>query len=189
MPDTTPENSPETAPPVPESKEPVSASTDVSDAIATSSDEKPTGPATTTSEVDVEIQFSSKETPRINGIMTDGIAFLRESSGKIIEKITVGDTPIVVVALELAQWAESYMKVFTGQERKRVVIKLLLWLIDNQEDVLKGAMGDDTDKLRDMVSEFVPSILDAVCDAAKGKLSINTVVEVGKKCCVFWGSH
>lgn len=185
MPETTPENS---TVPVPESKDPVSVPTDVSDAIVESPDEKPTEPVAS-SNVDIEIEFSSKETPRINGIMADGIAFLRESSGKIIEKITVGDTPIVVVALELAQWAESYMKVFTGQERKRVVIKLLLWLIDNQEDVLKGAMGDDTDKLRDLVSEFVPSILDAVCDAAKGKLSINTVVEVGKKCCVFWGSH
>jgi hypothetical protein len=130
----------------------------------------------------VEHEFGSKSTARTTTIMSEGINFLRTVASDILDKIVVGDTPLVVVALELIQWAEKNMRQFSGQEKKRIVLKLLNWLIDNQEDVLNNALGDNTAELHLLVDTVVPSILDAVCSAAKGKFEINLPKKAAKGC-------
>ena len=130
----------------------------------------------------VEHEFASKSTARTTTIMSEGINFLRTVASEILDKIVVGDTPIVVVALELVQWAEKNMRQFSGQEKKRIVLKLLNWLIDNQEDVLNSALGENPSELHLLVDTVVPSILDAVCSAAKGKFEINLPKKAVKGC-------
>jgi hypothetical protein len=130
----------------------------------------------------VEHEFASKSTARTTTIMSEGINFLRTVASEILDKIVVGDTPLVVVALELVQWAEKNMRQFSGQEKKRIVLKLLNWLIDNQEDVLNSALGENTSELHLLVDTVVPSILDAVCSAAKGKFEINLPKKAVKGC-------
>lgn len=130
----------------------------------------------------VEHEFASKSTARTTTIMSEGINFLRTVASEILDKIVVGDTPLVVVALELVQWAEKNMRQFSGQEKKRIVLKLLNWLIDNQEDVLNNALGDNVAELHLLVDTVVPSILDAVCSAAKGKFEINLPKKAVKGC-------
>ena len=133
----------------------------------------------------VEHEFASKTTARTTTIMSDGINFLRTVASDILDKIVVGDTPIVVVAMELVQWAEKNMKQFSGQEKKRIVLKLLNWLIDNQEDVLNNALGESVEGLHMLVDTVVPSILDAVCAAAKGKYDINIPKKAVKGCLAY----
>jgi hypothetical protein len=133
----------------------------------------------------IETDFASKTTTRMSSIMSEGINFLREVASEILDKIVVGDTPLVVVAMELTQWAEKNMKQFSGQDKKRVVLKLLNWLIDNQEDVLNNALGENKDELHHLVDLVIPSVLDAVCAAAKGKFDINATKKIAKSCITY----
>jgi hypothetical protein len=136
--------------------------------------------------IKIEGEFASKDTERVSSVIAEGIAFLRENSERIALRITNGESPMIVSAIELAQWAERTMKGFSGLERKDVVIRLLNWLIDNQEDVLHNALGENADELKRLVADVVPSVLDMVCAAAKGKLDLNIAKVVAKKCCVWW---
>jgi hypothetical protein len=136
--------------------------------------------------IKIEGEFASKDTERVSSVIAEGIAFLRENAERIALRITNGESPMIVSAIELAQWAERTMKGFSGLERKDVVIRLLNWLIDNQEDVLHNALGENADELKRLVADVVPSVLDMVCAAAKGKLDLNIAKVVAKKCCVWW---
>jgi Tfp pilus assembly protein FimV len=173
---------------VPESESKTSAELVMS---STESVSAPDAPASSVSEpaaaknVVVEHEFASKSTARTTTIMSEGINFLRTVASEILDKIVVGDTPIIVVAMELIQWAEKNMRQFSGQEKKRIVLKLLNWLIDNQEDVLNNALGDNAHDLHLLVDTVVPSILDAVCSAAKGKYDINIPKKAAKGCLTF----
>jgi len=138
--------------------------------------------------IKIEGEFASKDTERVSSVIAEGIAFLRENAERITQRILNGESPMIVSAIELAQWAERTMKGFSGLERKDVVMRLLNWLIDNQEDVLQNALGEDVEDLKHIVADVVPSVLDMVCAAAKGKLDLNTAKEVAKKCCVWWWS-
>lgn len=138
--------------------------------------------------IKIEGEFASKDTERVSSVIAEGIAFLRENAERITQRILNGESPMIVSAIELAQWAERTMKGFSGLERKDVVIRLLNWLIENQEDVLQNALGENADDLKHIVADVVPSVLDMVCAAAKGKLDLNTAKEVAKKCCVWWWS-
>jgi hypothetical protein len=119
---------------------------------------------------------------RIQSIMETGIAFVKQIAPGIVEDLCVGETPIIALATEVVQWSEANMREFTGQEKRRFVIKLLNWLIDNQKDVLNNALGEYEDEARSVVKNILPSVIDALCAASKGKLALNQVKQVTKSC-------
>lgn len=134
-------------------------------------------------DVKIEGVFASKMTPRITTIMADGIAFIRGIAEDIIQEVTLKDTaPVITLAMRLAEWAEDRLRAFEGAEKKKLVLNLLLWTIRNQEDILNNALGDNEEELYRLVRDVVPSVLNAVCAAAKGKLAINHMVKVSSSC-------
>lgn len=134
-------------------------------------------------DVKIEGIFASKMTPRVTTVMADGIAHIRGIAENIIQEVSLKDTaPVITLAMRLAEWAEDRLRAFEGAEKKKLVLNLLLWTIKNQEDVLNNALGDNEEELYRLVREVVPSVLDAVCAAAKGKLAINHIVKVSSSC-------
>ena len=101
-----------------------------------------------------------------------------------MDNLVIGDTPIVPIAVELIEWAENNLLTgkLTGQEKKRIVIHLLLWTIDNEHIVLNGALGDKKETMRDFVEKVMPSMIDTIVAATKGKIMINQFSKVSKSC-------
>ena len=126
---------------------------------------------------------TAKDIPRIPTIMADGFSFIRDIAKELIENVSKKDqAPIIMLAIHLAEWAESDMKNFSGAEKKEMVIKLLLWAIENQEDVLLNVLGENEDELYSLVKNVVPSVLDMVVAASRGKLNLNHIKQVSKTC-------
>lgn len=128
-------------------------------------------------------EFSSKETPRMTSVMADGIAFIREIASSLIEQTTIEDkAPVILLGVRLAEWAETHLRSFAGAEKKTMVMNLLLWSVENQEDVFQNVLGDNEEEIYKLVRDVVPSVLDVVCAAAKGKVAINAIVKSTKSC-------
>lgn len=119
---------------------------------------------------------------RLQTVMESGIAFVKKIGPGIVEDLCVGETPIIAIATEVIQWTEASMRDFTGQEKRRLVIKLLNWLIDNQKDVLNNALEGYEEEAHSVVKNILPSVIDALCAASKGKLALNQVKQVAKSC-------
>jgi hypothetical protein len=154
------------------------------DTLEKDTDSKPTdNPRTTEEDIPVDGTFASKETPRVTSVMADGIAYVRELAENIIHDTHLADkAPIITLAISLAEWAEVRLRAFTGTEKKEMVLNLLLWAIENQEDVLNNVLGENEDELYRLVRDVVPSVLDVVCAAAKGKLDLNKMVNATNSC-------
>jgi len=140
-------------------------------------------PRTTVDDTTIEGSFASKDTPRVSSVMADGIAFIRELAEKLVEETKIADkAPIIILAIRLAEWAESRLRAFTGTEKKKMVLNLLLWAVENQEDVLFNILGDNEDELYRLVRDVIPSVLDLVCAASKGELKLNHVIKATNGC-------
>ena len=138
---------------------------------------------TTGDNILVEGTFASKDTPRVTTVMADGIAYVREIADDFIRDTNLADdVPIMNLAVKLSEWAESRLRAFSGTEKKQMVLRLLLWVIENQEDVLCNVLGENEDELYKFVRDVVPSFLDVVCAAAKGKIMVNKIVKVSNIC-------
>lgn len=126
---------------------------------------------------------------KISAIMSTGIAYLKNVAPGIMDNLVIGETPVVPIAVELIQWVETNVITgkLNGQEKKRLVISLLLWLVDHQKEVLGDILGDDEAKVRDIVQHIMPSVIDVIVAATKGKILINKFVQTSKSlfniCC------
>ena len=115
--------------------------------------------------------------------MADGIAYIRELAEKLIDETKTSDkAPIIILAIKLAEWSENRLRAFTGSEKKKMVLNLLLWAIENQEDVFFNILGENEDELYRLVRDVIPSVLDVVCAASKGKLQLNHVIKTTNNC-------
>jgi len=144
-------------------------------------------PAETTTSTDIsgEMLFVKEKVPtKISTVMENGIAFIRNIAPDIVDNLVVGDTPIVPIAIEMVEWAESNVLAgkLTGQEKKRVVINILLWLVEHQEDVFGKSLDYDKDQLKEIVQHVLPSVIDMVIAATKGKILVNKFAKTAKTC-------
>ena len=144
-------------------------------------------PAETKTSADIsgEMLFVKEKVPtKISTVMENGIAFIRNIAPDIVDNLVVGETPIVPIAIEMVEWAESNVLAgkLTGQEKKRVVINILLWLVDHQEDVFGKSLDYDKDQLKEIVQHVLPSVIDMVISASKGKILVNKFAKTSKTC-------
>lgn len=145
-----------------------------------------TASATATATEDISgIELLPEKTPtKISTVIEHGIAFIENVAPGIVDNLVIGDTPIVPIAVELIEWAENNLMTgkLTGQEKKRIVIHLLLWTIDHEDIVLNGVLGDKKETMRDFVEKVMPSMIDTIVAATKGKIMINQFSKVSKSC-------
>jgi hypothetical protein len=132
-----------------------------------------------------EVVMAPEKVPtKISSVLESGIAFIRNIAPDIVDNLVVGETPIIPIAVEMIEWAETNVLAgkLTGQEKKRVVINILLWLVDHQEEVLGVTLGYDTEKMRDIVQHILPSVIDIIIAATKGKVLVNKFAKTAKTC-------
>lgn len=161
------------------SKEPVDAKNVViTDEIATDQD---TSLDLSSSDVP---EYVEKVPTKISSVLESAYAFIKNVAPDIVDNLVVGETPIIPLAIELIEWAESNMLAgkLTGQQKKRIVIKVLIWLIDNQEDILGRDLGFEKDQMKDIVQNVLPSMIDAIIGATKGKILVNKFANSAKSC-------
>lgn len=167
-----------------EPKEPVDAKNVVvlTDEIATDQD---TTLDLSSSVIGLVTPEHTKKVPtKISSVLESAHAFIRNVAPDIVDNLVVGETPIIPLAIELIEWAESNVLAgkLTGQQKKRIVIKVLLWLIDNQEDILGRDLGFEKEQLKDIVQNVLPSMIDAIIGATKGKILVNKFAHSAKSC-------
>ena len=132
---------------------------------------------------DINGEFASKQTPRVTSVMADGFAFIRDITIEFIEDTTHSDkTPIILLTIRLAEWAEDRLRAFSGIEKKQMVLDLLLWAVENQEDILYNVLGEDKDEIYRLIRDVIPSVIDVVCAASRGKLKLNHIKQATKTC-------
>lgn len=144
-------------------------------------------PATDVSGIDLSgiDTFELEKVPtKISSVMQIGISFIRNVAPDIVDNLVVGETPIIPIAIEIIEWAESNILAgkLTGQEKKRVVINILLWLVDHQEDVFGKSLDYEKEQLRDIVQHVLPSAIDAIIAATKGQILVNKFAKSTKSC-------
>jgi hypothetical protein len=131
----------------------------------------------------VEGTFASKDTKRVSSVMADGLGFVRETAESLVEETRISEkAPVILLAIRIAEWAETKLRAFSGGEKKKMVLELLEWSIENQEDVLFNILGENKDELQSLVKNVIPSVLDVVVAASRGQLELNKVVKVSKSC-------
>jgi hypothetical protein len=129
--------------------------------------------------------FELEKVPtKISSVMEIGISFIRNVAPDIVDNLVVGETPIIPIAIEMIEWAESNILAgkLTGQEKKRIVINLLLWLVDHQEDVFGKSLDYEKEQLRAIVQHVLPSAIDAIIAATKGQILVNKFAKSTKSC-------
>lgn len=136
-------------------------------------------------EVEMAPAVSSRPPTKISTAFEQGIAFLKNVAPDIVDNMVIGETPIIPLAVELIQWIETnlIMKQLTGLEKKRIVINLLLWLVDNQKEVLNNVLGENEDEVRNIVKFVLPSTIDAIIAATKGKVLVNQFAKQASTWC------
>lgn len=153
---------------------------------ASAADTTASASASATATEDISgIELLPEKTPtKISTVIEHGIAFIENVAPGIVDNLVIGDTPIVPIAVELIEWAENNLMTgkLTGQEKKRIVIHLLLWTIDHEDIVLNGVLGDKKETMRDFVEKVMPSMIDTIIAATKGKIMINQFSKVSKSC-------
>jgi len=168
----------------PAPKEPVDAKNVVvhTDEIATDQD---TTIDLSSSDIEmVMTEHTDKVPTKISSVLESAHAFIRNVAPDIVDNLVVGETPIIPLAIELIEWAESNILAgkLTGQQKKRIVIKVLLWLIDNQEDIIGRDLGFEKEQMKDIVQNVLPSMIDAIIGATKGKILVNKFAQSAKSC-------
>lgn len=130
----------------------------------------------------------SRPPTKISTAFEQGVAFLKNVAPDIVDNMVIGETPVIPLAVELIQWIESnlLMKQLTGLEKKRIVINLLLWLVDNQKEVLNNVLGENEDEVRNIVKFVLPSTIDAIIAATKGKVLVNQFAKQASTWCCCW---
>lgn len=129
-------------------------------------------------------EYTEKVPTKISSVLESAYAFMRNVAPDIVDNLVVGETPIIPLAIELIEWAESNVLAgkLTGQQKKRIVIKVLLWLIDNQEDIIGRDLGFEKEQMKDIVQNVLPSMIDAIIGATKGKILVNKFAQSAKSC-------
>jgi hypothetical protein len=129
-------------------------------------------------------EHTEKVPTKISSVLESAHAFIRNVAPDIVDNLVVGETPIIPLAIELIEWAESNVLAgkLTGQQKKRIVIKVLIWLIDNQEDIIGRDLGFEKEQMKDIVQNVLPSMIDAIIGATKGKILVNKFAKSAKSC-------
>jgi hypothetical protein len=132
----------------------------------------------------IVMEYTEKVPTKISSVLESAHAFIKNVAPDIVDNLVVGETPIIPLAIELIEWVETNVLAgkLTGQQKKRIVIKVLLWLIDNQEDILGRDLGFEKEKLKDIVQHILPSVIDTVIAATKGKILVNKFASTAKSC-------
>lgn len=136
---------------------------------------------------EIATEYTEKVPTKISSILESAHAFIKNVAPDIVDNLVVGETPIIPLTIEMIEWVETSVLAgkLTGQEKKRIVIKVLLWLIDNQEDILGRDLGLEDDKLRDIIQHVLPSVIDTIIAATKGKILVNKFASTAKSCMSF----
>ena len=130
------------------------------------------------------LEHTEKVPTKISSVLESAYAFMRNVTPDIVDNLVVGETPIIPLAIELIEWAETNVLAgkLTGQQKKRIVIKVLLWLIENQEDVVGRDLGFEKEQMKDIVKNVLPSMIDAIIGATKGKILVNKFAKSATSC-------
>ena len=151
-------------------------------------DEIPADQDVSSSDVsEIATEYTEKVPTKISSVLESAHAFIKNVAPDIVDNLVVGETPIVPLAIEMIEWVETSILAgkLTGQQKKRIVIQVLLWLIDNQEDILGRDLGFEKDKMKDIVQYILPSMIDMVIAATKGKILVNKFASTAKSCMSF----
>lgn len=126
--------------------------------------------------------------PQIYSTLTSGV--MPSQSAALIQQVaacvnvagTLSASNILSYATEVAQYTEN-IPGLSATEKQNIAVGALNSLIDNS-----SLTAIDKTYLQSLVATMVPTLISAICAAAKGKLNINktlssTVAAVEKNCC------
>lgn len=151
------------------------------DELPTDNDQKP---SSTENLENTRVIETPKVPTKISSVMQSAIAFIQNVAPDIVDNLVVGETPIIPIAVEMIEWAETNVLAgkLTGQEKKRIVINVLIWLVDHQEEVLGVDLGYEKEQMKDIVQHVLPSVIDMIIAATKGKVLVNKFAQTTKTC-------
>lgn len=116
------------------------------------------------------------------GLYKLGIEFLKDNAKELIDEND--KNPLLDLLPRLMEWVEKIGmggKV-DGPQKKKLVLRLMNWIVDNSEELGLAKVSEHSEKLKDFMSEVAPSLIDLVIAASRGKLNINAVVETAAGC-------
>jgi hypothetical protein len=117
-------------------------------------------------------------------LLSRGVEYVKET----ILPLIVGSSkdsksfPYVEVATELMVWIEKTQGFLHGFDKKRIVLRIMETVLEKQEELLGGSLTGHEEEVSTILKNVIPSTMDFIVAATKGKLELNHAKKAVKHC-------